>query len=346
MLKFLEYMNRQSRLYQMSFGLALSVLLSLFDYLTGPEISFSIFYLIPISMIAWLAGRRCGIVMSATSAALWLIADLSAGRSYSHLAIPYWNAAVRLGFFLIVTFAVSALRNAQERREELAQFIVHDLRAPLSNVMTGLQALQEIGGEAQDETQQNLIEMCLVSCNRMLTLINSLLDLAQLESGRMALAQSDVVAKELVSASLQQVTVWAGRNRVTLASHLDPEAGRVYVDPMMTVRILVNLLSNAIKFSKPGSVVTVRVEPAGANKIAFSVIDQGQGIPQAWAGKVFDKFVQVETRKAARSVGSGLGLTFCRLAVEAQGGRIWLKSEEGKGTTVTFTLPESDREAS
>ncbi len=343
MFKFLHYMSGKSRLCQMSVGLVLTALVGLLDYLTGPELAFSIFYLIPVSMIAWLAGRRCGIVMSATNAALWLIVDLLAGRSYMHPAIPYWNATVRLGFFLIVSFAVSALRNAQDRREELAQFIVHDLRAPLSNVMTGLQTLQEIRGETQDEAQKNLIEMCLVSGNRMLTLINSLLDLAQLESGRMALAQSDVDAKELMDASLQQVAVWAGRNRVTLASHLDPEVRTVYVDPVMTMRVLVNLLSNAIKFSKPESVVAVRAAPAEANKIAFSVTDQGQGIPQAWAGKLFDKFVQVDARKAAGSVGSGLGLTFCRLAVEAQGGRIWLESEEGKGTTVTFTLPVHSR---
>jgi signal transduction histidine kinase len=115
---------------------------------------------------------------------------------------------------------------------------------------------------------------------------------------------------------------------------------------MMTTRVLVNLLSNAIKFSRPESVVTVRAAPDEANKIAFSVIDQGQGISQAWAGKVFDKFVQADARKAVGSVGSGLGLTFCRLAVEAQGGRIWLESEEGKGTTVTFTLPQSGCDAS
>jgi signal transduction histidine kinase len=346
MFKFLHYMSKQSRPYQMSLGFVLTILLSLFDYLSGREVSFSIFYLIPVSMIAWLAGRRCGIAMSVTSATLWFTADALAGHSYSYPAIPYWNAAVRLGFFLIITYAIAALREAQEQREELSHFIVHDLRAPLSNVMTGLQALQEIGGDTQDETQKGLIVTCLVSCKRMLTLINSLLDLAQLESGRMSLAQSDEDVKDLVNASMQQVAVWAERNHVALASHLDPGVSTVYVDHMMTTRVLVNLLSNAIKFSKPGSVVTVRAVPAEADKIAFSVIDQGQGISQAWASKVFDKFVQVDARKALGSVGSGLGLTFCRLAVEAQGGRIWLKSEECKGTTVTFTLPQSGRDTS
>jgi signal transduction histidine kinase len=71
----------------------------------------------------------------------------------------------------------------------------------------------------------------------------------------------------------------------------------------------------------------------------LSVTDQGRGIPKEWANKVFDKFVQVEAQRAGSTVGSGLGLNFCRLAVEAQGGRIWLQSETNKGTTITFTLP-------
>jgi signal transduction histidine kinase len=200
----------------MSLGFALAILLSLFDYLTGPELSFSIVYLIPVSMIAWLAGRRYGIVMAITSGLLWFTVDSLSGHSYSHPAVPYWNAAVRLGFFLIVTFAVAALRSAEERREELGHFIVHDLRAPLSNVMTGLQTLQEIGGDTQDKTQSDLVVMCLISCKRMLTLINSLLDLAQLESGHLSLVQSDEDVQGLVDASLQQVAVWAERNRVTL----------------------------------------------------------------------------------------------------------------------------------
>jgi hypothetical protein len=94
MFKFLHYMSRQSRLYQMSLGFVLAILLCLLDYLTGPEFSFSIFYLIPVSMIAWLTGRRSGIVMSAMSAVLWFIADLLTGHSYSHPTIPYSHLSV------------------------------------------------------------------------------------------------------------------------------------------------------------------------------------------------------------------------------------------------------------
>lgn len=339
MRKLLEFLGERSRSFLIVLAFALMGLMSVIDYVTGPELALSIFYLVPVSLVAWYVGRRTGILMSLIGAALWLVADLLAGRAYSYPTVPYWNASVRLGFFLIVTFTLSALRVAQEQQEELAQFIVHDLRSPLSNVMTGLQTLQDTASESMDITSRDLVEMCLVSCNRMLTLINSLLDLAQLERGRLPLQPGMVGVKELVEQSLQQVSAWAGRNRVALSFEPDANVETVYTDHAVTTRVLVNLLSNAIKFSPPGSVVTVRAALSDSNMAALSVTDQGRGIPQEWANKVFDKFVQVEAQRAGSTVGSGLGLSFCRLAVEAQGGRIWLQSEINKGTTITFTLP-------
>ena len=336
----MEYLSKQSKSSLVVLGLVFIPLLGVIDYLTGPEISFSIFYLLPISLTAWLVGKRAGIAMSVAGATSWLIADLLAGHIYSHPAIPYWNATVRLGFFLIVTHALSGLRASRERQEELNQFIVHDLRSPLGNVVTGLQILQEIASETMDATQKDLIQMCLVSCNRMLTLINSLLDLARLEGGQMPLQLSEVNVKELVESSLKQVTVWAGRNHVTLDCNLEAGVEMVYTDFGLAMRVLVNLLSNAIKFSRPESVVTVRVTPSDTAMPTFSVIDQGQGIPKKWASRVFDKFTQVEAHKTGGTViGSGLGLTFCHQAVESLSGHIWLESKVDKGTTITFTLP-------
>jgi len=315
-------------------------LVGILDYLSGSELSFSIFYMAPIAFLAWFVGRRIGILGSVVAAILWLLVDLRVHPLYSHPLIPYWNALVRFGFFLIVTYALSALKAARVRQEELTQFIVHDLRAPLANVITGLQILQEISSNTMDEAQKTLVDMGILASDRMLTLINSLLDLARLENGRMPLnpKQSDV--KNVVESAIKQVSAWAARSHITLVSELAPHVETVYMDPDLTLRVLINLISNAIKFSQPNSAITVRVVPAEADSLlAFSVADQGRGIPKEWADKVFDKFVQVEARRAGSTVGSGLGLTFCRLAIEAQGGRISLESEVDKGTIITFTLP-------
>jgi signal transduction histidine kinase len=293
-----KFLSQQSKPFLIVSSLAIILALGVIDYLTGPEISFSIFYSLPISMAAWFVGRKEGTAMSVAGAATWLIADLLAGQVHSHPVIPFWNATVRLGFFLIATYTVSGLKSSKERQEELSQFIVHDLRSPLSNVMTGLQTFQDVSGETLNSAQRDLIQMCLVSCNRMLTLINSLLDLARLEGRQMPVQRSEVNIKELVESSVNQVTVWAGRKQVTLNTDLAVDTETVYTDSGVAMRILVNLLSNAIKFSRPESVVTVRVTPSEDALLIFSVIDQGYGIPEEWVGKVFNKFVQVEARKA------------------------------------------------
>ena len=128
-----------------------------------------------------------GIIISLISASAWLFVDLTNHASYSHPAIPYWNALVRLGFFLIVTLILASLQTSRQKQESLMHFIVHDLRSPLATMMMGLDVLQFSGASSLTATQQTVINDSLTSGRRMLTLINSLLDLPRLEQGQMPL---------------------------------------------------------------------------------------------------------------------------------------------------------------
>ncbi len=337
----LQYLQKQSRTWLQALGFSLIALLAVIDYLTGPQLSFSIFYLLPISMLGWFVDRRTGILASIVGGVCWLVADLLGGQTYQHLAVPYWNAGVRLGFFLIVTFALSTIREAQDREAELQQFIVHDLRAPLSNMMTGLQLLQEMAAESQDEDYARLVGMSQVSANRMLVLINGLLDLARLERGQLPLQPRTVDVEEVLRHSIQDVGLWARQKDLALV--VDNHAGQeaAWADPDVAGRVLANLLGNAIKFSPTGGTVTLAVHRRGPGELAISVADEGDGVPASWTRRVFDKYAQVDARRRKEAGGFGLGLAFCRLAVESHGGHIWLESAEGAGTTVTFTLPVS-----
>lgn len=335
-MRILSFLDRRSRLTIWVMGSALVVLIGAVDYLTGYEISFSVFYLLPVALMTWYDGKRGGILFSALSMLAWLGAEFLSGALYSLPAIPYWNALVRFSFFLIVTFTLASLREAKNRQEELGHFIVHDLRSPISNIQTALSMLLD---EDPDQTERDLIAIGLASSSRMLTLINSLLDLAKLESGKLIPNQQVILLGQMVEPATQQVLALANRSDVQISARIDTDM-QVYADADLTVRILVNLLSNAIKHSPARSTVTVHVEPAAREMIAVHVSDQGKGIPAQWQNKVFDRFAQVEARRAGFATGSGLGLTFCRLAVESQGGRIGLTSEPGQGTTVTFTLPQ------
>lgn len=336
--KVIKRLGEQSRLFLIISSFVLVLLLGGLDYLTGPEIFIPIFYLIPVALAAWFGGRWAGVWVSSFSVLIGLSLDLVLRSPYSHPAIPYLNALVRLGFFLIITHMLANFQVAQRLREELQHFIVHDLGAPLSGIILALRALQTDAHKI-DPTQQWLVKNAMASSQWMLTLINSMLDLSRLENGHMPLQISEVEVKELVELSLEQVTLRAEQYQISLTTELNTDIERLYADRELTVRILVNLLINAIKYSPTESLISICVASAEANRLAFSVTDQGPGIPKQWVGKIFDKFVQVQTRQAGAAVGSGLGLTFCQLAVEAQGGHISLKSSPGRGTTVTFTLP-------
>lgn len=339
--RFFTLLNRQPRHLILALGIFQLVLVGTIDYLTGPDLAFSIFYLFPVLVAVISLGRRAGFVASIMSAIAWLIVDMltprhNAGPAYHFLNV--WNALVNLNFFLIITFSISAMRAARQKQDELLHFIVHDLRSPLSNVLMGMQALSlpEVG--TLNPAQQEVLARAVSSGRWMETLINSLLDLSRLESGQMRLELLDVTVPELIEEAVQQVSLQAGNRGVHLERRNLAHVDWVRLDRALTVRILVNLLSNALKFTSRGKTVTLETSLREGN-LLFSVIDQGPGIPKEYLAAVFDKFVQVEARQAGIMTGNGLGLTFCRLGVEAQGGCIWMESELGLGTTVKFILP-------
>lgn len=338
-MRLLECLGKRSPLCVAAAGVTLALLIGVIDYVTGEELSVSIFYLLPVAMLAWMLGRRAGALMSVFCAVVWFGADAAANHEYSHFAIPYWNALVGLGFSLAMTYALAALQQTRHIHDELTGFIVHDLKSPLTNVLTGLMTLQAIQGDKPNPDEAELVEMGIVSSNRILALVNSLLDVSRLEGGKMPVHSEEVSAKELAEHALGSLGMWATQNSVSLDYHACSDNAAVLADRELTTRVLINLTSNALKFSPAGSAITVGVSDCGSEMLTFSVADHGPGIPAKWVSKVFDKFMQVQARKAGAAVGTGLGLTFCKLAIEAQGGRIWLESEEGKGTTVRFTLP-------
>jgi signal transduction histidine kinase len=336
----LRYLGRRSRASVIILGILLVALLGIVDYATGSEFSFSIFYLLPISMVAWFVGFPAGALISVLAAIAYLTDTI--GRDlYSHASIPYWNTLARLGFFFIVASALSSLRATRNRREELLQFIIHDLRSPLANVMTGLEILHDDADARLDSEQKNFVEMCMASCRRMLTLINALLDLPRLEKRRMFIKTEPVLAEQLCSAALNQVRLLAKQKGLKFREEYPEEMIMVHADSAVTIRVLENILSNAVKFSPEDSTVTIRVYEREPGTIAFSIHDEGEGIPEEWSEKVFDTYSQGENHRSTGLAGSGLGLTFSRYALEAQRGHIWLDSGKGTGTTITFALPRA-----
>ena len=223
-------------------------------------------------------------------------------------------------------------------RDDLTNMIIHDLRTPLTSVITGLQTFEMMG--ELDDDRKELLGMALKGGQTLLGMINDLLDISKMESGFLALEFQELAVLTVADYALLQVRSLAAERELQLVSDVAPDLPAIYADSDKIRRTLVNLLGNAIKFSLSGGSIVLSVRADERNgEVVFAVRDAGEGIPAEAFDKIFEKFGQVETRKAGRKMSTGLGLTFCKMAVEAHGGRIWVESEIGKGSTFSFTIP-------
>ena len=223
-----------------------------------------------------------------------------------------------------------------ELRADLTSMIFHDLRSPLGNVLSSLEVLKT-SMKDDDEALQTVLAIALRSGRRLSRLIEQLLDLEQLEAGQAVLHKSRGSLSNLVVEAVEEVhPVAEGKGHVLSFDLGSDSLPMVEMDAEMIRRVLINLLENAIKYSRTEGKISVTLTRSD-NDMRVGVSDNGPGIPREDQSRVFEKFARVQRK--GRPKGLGLGLAFCRLAVEAHGGRIWVESEPGQGSTFYFTLP-------
>jgi NtrC-family two-component system sensor histidine kinase KinB len=225
----------------------------------------------------------------------------------------------------------------ERTREDLTHMIVHDLRNPLASMMSSLQLIRKSLADREDlRLVREIIAVAIRSGERLHGLTDSLLELGRLEAGE---AEPDRIPLEpgtLVQEAVELAQPIALGKRQTIGVQVEPGLPRVLADPALIARVLGNLIDNALKYTPEKGRVTVSVEKAGS-EILFAVSDTGPGIDAEMRERVFDRFARLGRVEGVE--GIGLGLTFCKLAVVAHGGRIWVDSEPGVGATFRFTLP-------
>jgi signal transduction histidine kinase len=234
--------------------------------------------------------------------------------------------------------AYRALQRSEGLRDSLSQMLVHDLRTPLTAMIASLDIMLTSYRERMDDIQLELLEMCMNSCRHMVNQVSELLDVGKLESGALELNRESVTAEPLMTTALSQVQSLARNRNIQIAEPVAVGVPQFQADAELLRRVLVNLIGNSLKFCPSGSHLAVEAT-IQEDCVLFSVRDDGPGIAPENRERIFDKWGQAESSSAGRKLSSGLGLTFCRLAVEAHGGKIWVESEVGKGSDFRFTIP-------
>lgn len=225
----------------------------------------------------------------------------------------------------------------EQVREDLVHMIIHDLRNPLSSIMSGLDLIRAaVMDPSLNLPVDQLFDVAQRSGERLFMLIDSILDLARLEAGKTELRREPIPVSELVRETIEQVQPLALGREVHLETRIPSDLPPVLGDRELLRRVLVNLLDNALKYTPAGGRVTVTAEKLSPETLLFAVADTGPGIPLEHQARIFDRFARVPGQ---RTRGTGIGLAFCKLAVEAHGGKIWVESRPGEGATFKFTLP-------
>ena len=226
-------------------------------------------------------------------------------------------------------------------REDLTSMIYHDLRSPLANIVSSLDVITHMVPEEERETVHSILKIAENSTDRIQRLVSSLLDVSRLESGQPVADQTVVDALALTRKVLQDVSPSTRGRKQTVVEELPQELPALWVDEDMARRVMINLIENSSKYSPTGGVIEVGAR-AEDGWLRFWVKDQGAGIPPSEQDHIFDKFTRL--RGKGKASGLGIGLAFCRLAVQGHGGRIWVESDTGKGSTFHFTFPVATRE--
>jgi len=231
------------------------------------------------------------------------------------------------------------LEELEGLKETLTQTLVHDLKNPLAAVLGNLELMER----KADESLLHLVRRSKAAAWRMHQMILNLLDIAQLEEGKLLLRPETIDAGALARKACQEMEGGATQRGVSLQIVAEESVAVLKGDGAVLRRVLDNLLSNAIEHSPQGGVVRVAVTPCDEG-IEIAVADQGAGVPPEYRERIFEKFQRLENRKSVPGANRGLGLTFCRLAVEAHGGTIWVDDAPAGGALFRALLPATEVE--
>ena len=235
------------------------------------------------------------------------------------------------------------VRRMEESRADLVSIVSHELRTPLTAIKAYTETLLDNVGSPSFTMQEKFLGIINEECDRLSRMVNDVLDLSRMDSGKRRLRAESVSLARLVEDVLPTIAPELHAKRLHVMLDLEHDLPHVEIDPDLMRQVLVNLIANAAKFSRPDADITVRAgrmpAPVGSDRWFLAIEDHGMGIPPEKLDRVFERFYRVEDSGAERVVGTGLGLAIVKSAVELHGGTIRAESEVGRGSRFVIELP-------
>jgi PAS domain S-box-containing protein len=240
---------------------------------------------------------------------------------------------------MVVAFQdISERRRLERMKDEFISTVSHELRTPLTSLRASLGLISSGSLDKRPEKQKQMLEVAIGNCDRLVRLVNDILDFDKVEKGGMPLTLADIPAVDMLRRAADVENEAAAKAQITFRFDA-PASVIVNADQDRILQVLAELVSNAIKFSPPQTIIKLGARPDGLDKVCIFVEDQGRGIPKEKLDMIFERFQQGDASDSRALGGTGLGLAICRRIVQQHGGRIWVESEPGKGSKFLFTLP-------
>jgi two-component system, OmpR family, sensor histidine kinase VicK len=264
-------------------------------------------------------------------------------RSINVTYIPHFDGQQQVKGFFALTSDISDRKAIERMKDEFIAVVSHELRTPLTSMHSALKILATGRLGTLSTEGQQMLEIADENTERLVRLVNNVLDLQRIESGEVRMEKQVVRAADLMTQAIEAMQPMAQQQDITLCTV--PTQIQMWADADYMIQALTNLLSNAIKYSLSGGTVWLTVkrkksaQSGQRREILFQVQDQGQGIPADKLESIFERFQQVDSSDSRKKGGTGLGLAICRKIIEQHDGQIWAESILGQGSTFFFTLP-------
>ena len=240
----------------------------------------------------------------------------------------------------VVAFAdVSERRRLERMKDEFISTVSHELRTPLTSLRASLGLIAGGVLEKRPEKTSQMLEIAVGNCDRLVRLVNNIVDFDRIGSGRMPLSLGNWDTLELLRRAVDAERSSAARAGLTF--YVDAQSAQVWIDGELILQALGNLIQNAIKFSERGGQIRLAASVTNEKEVTFEVQDHGRGILPENLQLIFDRFQQGDASDSRAAGGAGLGLAICRSIIERHGGRIWVKSTPGEGSSFFFTVERS-----